>query len=289
MSEPYTVRVEHLMRGPDNEIVKDYVEFDRREIMSIMRRYAIHTYPDYVDHLVMLQYAEFEESATLHSVMRLWGAFFVEHRNMSGFVIPSRGDGGCFYNSLAKFIEIYELDINRICNDACMWLTDGLGSSEAYNYYIAWYLSETIPISMKLRLIAAGYILQHKEQFEGGFVDCSLEEFVYTQVLEYGSEADQHVIVALSHALGMNIHVVSVELDKSYDRFFAAPEPKGTIVVIHKGKAHYDLFLSQRQMAFIVHDYYGKRSGDLEKIVEYFDNKNRDPDLVRFMKTFYMF
>jgi hypothetical protein len=142
---------------------------------------------------------------------------------------------------------------------------------------------------MKLRLIAAGYILQHRDQFEGGLVDCSIEEFVYTQVLEYGSEADQHVIVALSNALGMNIHVVSVELDKSYDRFFAAPEAKGTIVVIHKGKAHYDLFLTSRQMAFIAHDYYGKRAGDLAKIVKYFDEKNRNPDLVRFMKTFYVF
>ncbi len=182
MSESYSVVVTRYVRDSvTGEIFEECAEFTRPAKPAIMTPYTVDgllSYPDFIDSEILRNSSQNSLiPSSISDVMRLLGVFYVNHRNVSGFVQPSRGDGSCFYNAVAQFIELYHIDIRDLFDDAVRYLEDTLDLDETYEFHTAWYGIGKTSISMELRLIAAAYILRHKEKFVGTFA-CDIVNFV---------------------------------------------------------------------------------------------------------------
>jgi len=259
----------------------EWVKFERRQMADPFEVYTDSNYPDYIDSEIVKKYRKGDGEQNIYNVLLLLGAFPWVFKNFQGFILPARGDGSCFYNAFATYLEIYGDDITQYFNTACSGIMRSTHRPTVFNCYRDWYRCDNLSTSMKLRMIAAWYILQNAYNYSHIYGD--IDAYVCENILQPGSLADEPVIVALHNVLRTNIHIISPNEESGYDRTYTIENHKGVIALFHKGNAHYDLILSQRQVACIAAMKYGhgKLEKYSEKIFRYFNGTNRSPDLVK--------
>jgi len=140
---------------------------------------------------MLQQFSGLRVVADIYDLMQWLGAFYVVHQQMPIFVIPVQGDGSCFYNSLAVFLRIYEIDIEPLFKDACGGIMGCAFLPGIIACCKAWYNEVDLSDAMKLRMIAAWYIMQNAIEFAGTWVGLSPEQCICEDILEPFSHADR--------------------------------------------------------------------------------------------------